>query len=51
MKTKYFLGIIKLIIEHCFKSIEKFAVMRDLVKTKNLSDITQSMFYIEFRSP
>ena len=38
MKTKYFLGIIKLIIEHCFKSIEKFAVMRVLVKTlKKLS--------------
>ena len=33
MKAKYFFGIIKLIIEHCFKSIEKFAVMRDLVKT------------------
>ena len=43
MKTKYFLGIIKLIIEHCFKSIEKFAVMRDLVNTlKHFKDTTQS---------
>ena len=43
MKTKYFLGIIKLIIEHCSKCIEKIAVMRDLVNTlKHFKDTTQS---------
>ena len=52
MNTKYFLGILKLIIEHGFKSIENIAVMRDSVKSlKTVKDNTQSTFYIEFVSP
>ena len=51
-KTQYFLGILKLIIEHGFKSIENIAVMRDSVKSlKTVKDNTQSTFYIEFVSP